>query len=70
MTNPRDGEIGAVIIEGEATIKYLFFGKDTLTLKPANKTMKKRVVNMDYSSLSVLGAVVAVWRNIKLKRNV
>jgi len=69
VTRPKDGDIGAVMVDGEATIKYLFFGKDTLTLQPANKMMQKRVVQMEYSSLSVLGSVVALWRQVKQKLN-
>ena len=67
---PNDGDIGAVLVDGEATIKHLFFGDGTLTLEPANDMMQKRVIETDYSTINVLGSVIAVWRPIKSKRNV
>jgi repressor LexA len=69
-TKPKSGDIGAVIVDGEATVKYIFYGNGTLTLEPANKMMQKRVVETDYSSLNILGSVIAMWRQMKLKRNV
>ena len=67
---PKSGDMGAVIIDGEATVKYIFFETDTVVLRPANKMMQKRVVEPNYSALNIIGPVIAMWRQMKLKRGV
>jgi len=65
---PKNGEIGAVIIDGEATIKYIHYEPETVILRPANKMMQKRVVETNYSSLNIIGPVIAMWRQMKLRK--
>jgi repressor LexA len=67
---PKSGDMGAVIIDGEATVKYIFYETDTVVLRPANKMMQKRIVEPNYSALNIIGPVIAMWRQMKLKRGV
>ncbi len=65
---PKSGDIGAIIIDGEATVKYIFYEPDTIILRPANKMMQKRIIEKSYSALNIIGPVIAMWRQMKLKR--
>jgi repressor LexA len=65
---PRDGDMGAVLIDGEATVKYIFYDTDTITLKPANKLLSERKVPKDYSALNIIGPVIAMWRQFKNRK--
>lgn len=66
---PKSGDIGAIIIDGEATVKYIFYESDSVILRPANRMMQKRIVEKTYPSLNIIGPVIAMWRQMKLKRN-
>ena len=66
---PKDGDMAAVEVDGEATLKYIYFGDGTITLKPANSTMRKRVIKVDNPTLRILGTVIAIWRELKIKHN-
>jgi len=61
---PRNGEIAAVLIEGEATIKYIFYENEHIILRPANKVMQKRIIEKNDPSLNILGKVIAMWRQL------
>jgi repressor LexA len=65
---PRNGDMGAVLIDGEATVKYIYYDLDTVTLKPANKLLRDRIVPKDYSALNIIGPVIAMWRQFKNKK--
>jgi len=62
---PRNGEIAAVLIEGEATIKYIFYENEHIILHPANKVMQNRIIEKNNPSLNILGRVIAMWRQLK-----
>lgn len=64
---PKDGDICAIIIEGEATIKHLFYNDEYIVLQPANKMMQKRIVDKSNQSLNIIGPVIAIWRQIKTR---
>jgi repressor LexA len=60
----RDGDITAVQVEGEATIKRLFRDKGRLRLEPANATMSPFWVDASSGEVQILGVVVAVFRRL------
>jgi repressor LexA len=61
---PKNGTIGAVLVDGDAVVKYIFYGDGSIILKPANSAMQERIIEIDNNSLTVIGSVVAVWREI------
>ncbi len=58
----RDGEIAAVLVDGEATIKRVFREKGVLRLVPSNPDMEDILVTPDVGEVSIMGVVVAIWR--------
>jgi repressor LexA len=60
----RDGDITAVQVEGEATIKRLFRDKGRLRLEPANASMSPFWVDASSGEVQILGVVVAVFRRL------
>jgi repressor LexA len=64
---PKDGDMGAVLIDGEATIKYIHYGIDTVTLRPANRLLTDKEIPKSYSALNIIGPVIAMWRQLKNK---
>ena len=54
----RNGEIAAVLVEDEATVKYFFKEKDYIRLQPANCTMEPIIVY----DCQILGRVIALMR--------
>lgn len=54
----RNGEISAVLVEDEATVKYFFKEKNHIRLQPANCTMEPIIVN----DCQILGKVIALMR--------
>jgi repressor LexA len=60
----RDGEIAAMLVDGEATVKRVFREKGMLRLQPANAEMGPILVRPDAGEVSVLGVVVGVYRRV------
>lgn len=54
------GEIGVFLVDQEATIKRVLFGKNKIALKPENPEMKTK--NYDPSEIIVIGKVVGLFR--------
>jgi len=61
----EQGEIAAVIINDEATIKYFFRGKDRIRLQPANAGMKPIVIKEGQGEVMLAGKVVAIIRRLE-----
>jgi repressor LexA len=58
----ESGQIAAVLIEGEATLKRVYYHPDSVVLMPANPAYEPMVLNqstMDASSVRILGLAVA-----------
>lgn len=61
----RDGEIVAVMVDGEATVKRLFREGAQVRLQPANSSMEPIFVRADEArETMILGPVVGVFRRI------
>ncbi len=61
----RDGEIVAVMVDGEATVKRLFREGGQVRLQPANSSMEPIFVGADEArQTQILGVVVGVFRRI------
>jgi repressor LexA len=60
----RDGEIAAVMVDGEATVKRVYREKGRLRLQPANAEMSPIYVRADAGDVSVLGVIVGVYRRV------
>ncbi len=57
----ENGEIAVVLVDGEATVKRVFYYSDRLVLRPENEAFSDMIYNKsDAHDLSVLGKVVFV----------
>lgn len=61
----RDGEIAAVLVDDEATVKRLWKRGGNIVLEPANAAYQPIVVDPSYSSCSVLGRVIGLMRSYR-----
>jgi repressor LexA len=61
----RNGEIAAVLVEGEATVKRVFREHDRLRLEPSNREMEPIFVREDVSECEIMGTVVGVYRRVQ-----
>jgi repressor LexA len=60
----RDGEIAAVLVEGEATVKRVFRERGRLRLQPSNAEMQPIYVGQDVAECEIMGTVVGVYRRV------
>lgn len=60
----RDGEIAAVMVDGEATVKRVFFEGPRLRLVPSNPEMEDILVTRDSGEVRIVGVVVGVYRRV------
>jgi repressor LexA len=59
----RRGDIVAVMIDGEATVKRFYPGRDTIQLRPSNPAMQPIVVRKEeFKDTILLGVVVGLFR--------
>jgi repressor LexA len=61
----EQGEIAAVIINDEATIKYFFREKASIRLQPANARMKPIVIREGQAEVMLAGKVIAIIRRME-----
>ena len=55
----KNGDIGAVLYNGETSLKQIFYGKNGLQLKPANKEYEDIIIEPDvFEEVRVLGKYV------------
>ena len=60
------GDIAAVLLGDEATLKYFFKEKNTVRLQPANPAYEPIVIkNKDAAQLRIIGKVVGVMRRME-----
>ncbi len=57
-----NGDIVAVIIDDEATVKQYFHEGDRIRLQPANETMKPIYIEPEEAQVAIAGKVVGVLR--------
>lgn len=60
----EQGEIAAVLIGEEATIKYFFREADGIRLQPANPEMDPILVSEDREDVSVIGKITGIVRRM------
>ena len=69
MVHPQErveqGEIAAVLIRHEATIKYFFMGKDSIRLQPANPAMNPVFIENGKEEVRIIGKVTGIIRNME-----
>ena len=59
-----NGAIGVVEINDEATVKYIFFKKNKIILKPANSTYKKMEFDIRRDNIQIDGPVIGIFRSL------
>ncbi len=60
----RQGEIAAVLVDGEATVKRVFRERGLLRLEPSNASMQSIYVAPDVGECRIMGVVVGVYRQV------
>lgn len=60
----RNGDMAAVLVDGEATVKRVYREQGGLRLQPSNSGMHPIWVEPDASEVEVLGHVVGVYRHL------
>jgi repressor LexA len=58
----ENGEIAAVLIDDEATIKYFFREMQAIRLQPANTSMEPLIIQEGQSEVRIIGKVVGIIR--------
>lgn len=61
----NNGEIVAVMVDGDATLKQFFRESDHVVLKPANPAYEPIVIRPDTGELSIVGKMVGLFRNVE-----
>ncbi len=63
-----DGQIAIVLLNDEATVKRVFFQKDRIALKPANRKAgyKTRYIKQFDKDVRILGKVIGCIRTVIL----
>ena len=61
----EQGEIAAVLINDEATIKYFFREKKEIRLQPANSAMQPFIIKEGVGEVTIAGKVVAIIRRLE-----
>jgi repressor LexA len=66
----EQGEIAAVLVGDEATIKYVFREQHAIRLQPANAAMKPlRIAAGGKDAVRIIGRVVGIYRNMERVRS-
>lgn len=60
----RDGEIGAVLVDDETTVKTIHYEGDEIVLRPANPEHQDIRVPLSHPALQVCGRVIGVVRRV------
>ena len=60
----RNGEIGVVMVDGEATVKRVYRESGALRLQPANSAMQPIMIDGSEGEVSIVGSAVGVFRRI------
>ncbi|MDG5767326.1 transcriptional repressor LexA [Balneolales bacterium ANBcel1] len=72
----KDGDIGAVLYNGETSLKQIYYGRNGLQLKPANEEYKDIIIEPDvFEEVRILGKYVGhvnrsgIYRHDRRTRN-
>jgi repressor LexA len=60
----KNGQIGVVLVDGDATVKRLYHEGDRLRLQPANSNMDDFYVDATAGEVEMIGVAVGVFRRI------
>lgn len=60
-----NGEIVAVMVDGDATLKQFFREKDRILLQPANPAYEPIVIFPDQGEVTVIGKMVGLFRSVE-----
>jgi repressor LexA len=60
----QDGEIVAVLVDDEATVKRFYREGEVIRLEPANATMQPIRIDDTSTDVRILGKVVGVFRSL------
>lgn len=60
----ESGEIGAALVDGEATVKRIIVRKNGVALKPENDDFKELFIEADRQDFFILGKVIGVVRRM------
>ena len=58
----NNGEIGAVVVDGEATLKRVRIRSSSIVLEPANKKYKPLTINKNTGEFSLVGPLAFIYR--------
>jgi len=65
QTSVNDGEIAAVLIDNEATLKRVYYNEDSITLVSENPDFKPMIFRAEQNTLSILGLAVAFQSDVR-----
>jgi repressor LexA len=60
-----NGEIVAVMVDGDATLKQFFREQDRITLQPANPNYEPIVIGPDQGEVTIVGKMVGLFRSVE-----
>jgi repressor LexA len=60
-----NGEIVAVMVDGDATLKQYFREQDRILLQPANPAYEPIVIRPDQGEVAILGKMVGLFRSVE-----
>jgi len=60
-----NGEIVAVMVDGDATLKQFFREHDRILLQPANPAYEPIVIRPDQGEVTVIGKMVGLFRSVE-----
>jgi len=65
QTSVNDGDIAAVLIDNEATLKRVYYNDDSITLVSENPEFKPMIFKAGENAVSILGKAVAFQSDVK-----
>ena len=64
---PASGAVVIAVLEGEFTVKYIFFRQDCIELRPANNAYKPVFINRESCDCTVWGVVLFAIHSLSAK---
>lgn len=61
----NNGEIVAVMVDGDATLKQFFRESDHILLQPANPAYEPIIIRPDQGEVTIVGKMVGLYRNVE-----
>lgn len=60
-----NGEIVAVMVDGDATLKQFFHEGDHIVLQPANPSYEPIVIRPDQGEVTIVGKMIGLYRSVE-----